>query len=201
MLQDDLQDVDMLREGLIVIEEQCNLLNELITSLIYLAQLDSKQVFLELQSVNLQNLCEKVAKSFHCRAEKKSISITVEANECSSVEADPSKIKLCLKQLFDNAIKFNLPKGEVKLKLEDESEFVVCRITNTGELIPDDLSPKLTQRFRQVDNSLTRKHGGLGIGLSLVQGFLELFHGDFAIKSDPATGTTTAQFRLKKIVS
>jgi|GEM_PF-1072319 len=200
MLQDDLQDVDMLREGLMVMEDQCNLLNELITSLIYLAQLDSKQVFLEIQAVNLQNLCEKVAKGFQKRAGEKNISITVESTECPQVEADPSKVKLCLKQLLDNAIKFNLPKGEIQLKVEEESDHVVCKITNTGELIPDDLIPKLTQRFRQVDNSLTRKHGGLGIGLSLVQGFLELFQGDFSIKSDPSTGTTTAQFRLRKIV-
>ena len=85
--------------------------------------------------------------------------------------------------LLSNAVKFTPVGGHVEVGLDREGGTVRLRIKDTGEGIPSDLLPLVFDRFRQADSSITRRHGGLGLGLSIVRHLVELHGGEARVES------------------
>jgi signal transduction histidine kinase/CheY-like chemotaxis protein len=96
------------------------------------------------------------------------------------VRVDPTRIAQAIENLLDNAIKFTGAGGQiiVQVRRDADAPLAVLTIRDTGVGIPTELLPHLFETFSQADESLDRSAGGLGIGLSLVKGLVELHHGD-----------------------
>jgi signal transduction histidine kinase len=106
---------------------------------------------------------------------------------------DAAKLKQSLGYLLDNAIKFT-PQGRVTLALtgheEAESRFVLeVEVIDTGVGFETPADDSLYHYFRQLDGSMTRQYGGLGIGLSLCRQLVELQGGDISYQSEPGRGS------------
>ena len=93
------------------------------------------------------------------------------------LEADPSRLAQVIANLLNNAAKYTPEGGHVRLAVEAEQDNVVLRVRDTGVGIGPEMLPKLFQPFIQADVSLDRSQGGLGIGLTLVRGIVELHGG------------------------
>jgi CheY-like chemotaxis protein len=107
------------------------------------------------------------------------------------VRGDPSRLQQCVWNLLANAIKFTPKGGRVQVTLQRVNSHLEACVADDGEGIKPDLLPYIFERFRQGDASTTRKHGGLGLGLSIVKHLIELHGGQVRAKSPgPGQGST-----------
>jgi signal transduction histidine kinase len=104
--------------------------------------------------------------------------------------ADPAKCERIVGNLLSNAAKFSAPETPVSCRLTADDDAVRIVVSDRGVGIPDDLLPRVFDRFFQGDGSSTRAHGGLGIGLSLVRHFAQAHGGSVDVASVVDVGTT-----------
>jgi hypothetical protein len=107
------------------------------------------------------------------------------------VRGDATRLQQVIWNLLSNSAKFTSKGGRIDVRLEREGSYAKLSVTDTGEGIRADFLPYVFDRFRQEDSSRTRKHGGLGLGLSIVQHLIEM-HGGAVEASSPGEnqGTT-----------
>jgi len=96
--------------------------------------------------------------------------------EISIVDADPDRLRQILWNLLSNAVKFTPDSGWVQIEVAREGHMLRIRISDSGCGMEADFLPIAFERFRQADASVSRAHGGLGLGLAIVQHLVEL-HG------------------------
>jgi two-component system cell cycle sensor histidine kinase PleC len=108
------------------------------------------------------------------------------------IQADPKRLKQALLNLLSNSVKFTPGNGSITLSIEkDEIEkLVYIKVVDTGIGMSEKDIPKALATFGQVDNSLSRKYEGTGLGLPLTKKLVELMHGKFDIQSQVGVGTT-----------
>lgn len=106
------------------------------------------------------------------------------------IMGDPKRLQQIIVNLTNNAVKFT-DSGSVRVKIAplDQTNWQI-QITDTGNGIPKDALDYIFESFRQVDEESTRKHGGVGLGLSIVQQLVELMNGKIMVESEPDKGST-----------
>jgi signal transduction histidine kinase len=106
------------------------------------------------------------------------------------LDADPLRLAQALSNLLNNAAKYTEAGGSISLTAEQEGSEVTIRVRDTGIGIPAETLPHLFKMFVQASRSMARSQGGLGIGLSVVKGLVELHGGTVEACSDgPGTGS------------
>jgi CheY-like chemotaxis protein len=106
------------------------------------------------------------------------------------IVADATRMAQVLANLLTNAAKYTADGGKIVLAVTREQDQAVIRIRDTGEGIPREMLAKIFDMFAQVDQSLARSHGGLGVGLTLVRRLVEMHDGSVQAHSDgPGTGS------------
>jgi signal transduction histidine kinase len=103
------------------------------------------------------------------------------------VKGDPERIAQVFRNLLDNAVKYTPAAGTITARLSVEQDRALFVVEDTGPGIAQDFYPHLFELFRQQEESLTRQHRGLGLGLALVKHIAEL-HGGMAWADPPAAG-------------
>jgi signal transduction histidine kinase/DNA-binding response OmpR family regulator len=105
------------------------------------------------------------------------------------LDFDPEKITKIFSNLLSNAIKFTPDGGSIRMDVKVEDKYLTIDIRDNGIGIPKDQVEKIFERFHRVDDSLTRKSGGTGIGLSIVKELVTLMEGKITLHSDPGKKT------------
>lgn len=105
--------------------------------------------------------------------------------------ADPKRLKQALLNLLSNSVKFTPPEGSVTLTLRKDTnqKLVHIIVTDTGIGMSDKEIPQALSSFGQVDNKLSRRYEGTGLGLPLTKKLIELMKGKFDLQSKPGKGT------------
>jgi len=111
------------------------------------------------------------------------------AVELPDLRTDKVKLQIVLKNLICNALKFT-PQGEVIVSLSASDDHVVARIDDTGIGIDPGLQQAVFEPFRQGDGSMTRKYGGVGLGLYIVRRLVDMLGGTITLTSEPGRGST-----------
>ena len=106
------------------------------------------------------------------------------ASDPLHVDADDTRLAQVFANLLHNAAKFTEPGGCIRLTVDRDGDEAVVSVRDNGVGIPDSMLPRVFDMFTQVDRSLERSQGGLGIGLSLVKGLVELHGGTIAARSE-----------------
>jgi PAS domain S-box-containing protein len=165
---------------------------QLVTDLLDVSQILRGEFNLEVCPVDLSGSIAIVLETAQVAAQAKSIQIQTRfASEVGVVLGDPARLQQIIWNLLSNAIKFTANGGRVEIQLEQVADQVQMTVSDTGKGIAPDLLPYLFQRFYQEDSTITRKFGGLGIGLSLVRYLVELHGGTVSVASPgPGLGTT-----------
>jgi CheY-like chemotaxis protein len=112
------------------------------------------------------------------------------------ISGDPDRLQQIIWNLLSNAIKFTPEGGRVKVRLERRDSQVEITISDTGQGIDPELLLHVFDRFRQFDSSSRRRHGGLGLGLSIVRQLVELHGGTVTAESPGAGAGTTFKVML-----
>jgi PAS domain S-box-containing protein len=163
-------DPEKLAQGIDVIDRNVRLQAQLIEDLLDVSRIVSGKVHLEVQKVELPDIISAAIEAVLPAAQAKGIRLETVINPLASpISADPGRLQQVLWNLLSNAIKFTPNSGEIHVLAERVDSHVEISVTDTGEGISADFLPHLFARFSQADSSTRRKHGGLGLGLSIVK--------------------------------
>jgi PAS domain S-box-containing protein len=182
-------------EGLTIIERNTRLQTQLIEDLLDMSRIISGKMRLDVQNVDMHEVIRAAVASIRLSAETKGIRLQVMLDpHAGPVRGDPARLQQCCWNLLSNAVKFTPRNGAIQVILERRDSHVAIRVVDNGQGISPDFLPYLFERFRQADASTTRRHGGLGIGLSVVKQLVEM-HGGKVYATSPGLGHG-AQFRI-----
>lgn len=185
------QNVRMQRDFLGVIHEESRKLERLIESILELSQLESGRLRMHREPFDLVDVAEEAAALLHGLSDEKRVGVEVEAPEGEViVEADRSLIRRTLLNLGQNAVKFTEPGGQVRIRVVGEGRLARVQVEDTGIGIPREELEKIFDKFYTVDNELSRKHPGVGLGLSIVRSIVEWHGGEIHAESEPGKGST-----------
>ncbi len=140
---------------------------------------------------SMSKLVVEMTSRFQTMAAEKQIELGYDVPEDDelTVEADRDKIDIVLAHLIRNAISFTDPGGQVGVKAEAYEGYVKVFVVDTGIGIPADQVDRVFDRFYQVESHLTRRHGGMGLGLSIAKAMVEMHNGQIWCESKEGTGS------------
>lgn len=196
MLQRGVKDEATFKRGLETIERNARAQGQLIDDLLDMSRIIAGTVRLDMQTVDPARIVEAAVGTVHPAAAAKTIALRTDLGRDGSalpleVRADPGRLQQVLWNLLANAVKFTPPGGHVQVLLRRDGNDAVIRVIDSGIGIAPDFLPYVFDRFRQQDASISRQHGGLGLGLSIAKQLVELHGGTIAVDSaGPGTGTT-----------
>ena len=167
-----------LERALETIERNARAQAQLIEDLLDISRIITGKLRLDVRPIELAGLIESAVDSVHPAADAKGIRLQVVVDpRAGPVSGDANRLQQIVWNLLVNAIKFTPRDGRIGVSLSRVNSHVEIIVNDTGEGIAPDLLPLIFDRFRQADASTTRKHGGLGLGLSIVRHLVELHGG------------------------
>ena len=190
LLEGGLQDKDNARDFLRIIGDHAERLNSLVNDLLELSHLESREIKLELQRVNLHKLTNMVLLGFTSQIKKKGIVVTNAIPDDAIIAADTEKMQQVLTNLIDNAIKFNNDGGILVIRGKNENSALTIMVEDSGSGIPPKDVPRIFERFYRVDKARSRQLGGTGLGLSIVKHIIELHGGTVGVESVEGGGSS-----------
>lgn len=174
---------DVMARSLEVIERNARVQTQLIEDLLDMSRIASGKIRLDLQSLMPMGFIESAIETVRPTAMAKGILLEALLEpDAGPVHGDPGRLQQVVWNLLSNAIKFTPKGGKVQVFLERLDSQVEIRVADTGVGISSEFVEHVFERFRQADASTTRKHGGLGLGLSIVKHLVELHGGTVAVK-------------------
>jgi signal transduction histidine kinase len=197
-----INDLQEIRRGLKVIEQNAEAQAQLVEELLDLSRIIAGQLRLECQPVDLVPVIQAAMATVQVAAQQKGVRLSgVLASEMSSVWGDPTRLQQVVWNLLTNAIKFTPAGGNVEVVLREAGGRVELSVRDTGIGIRPEVLPHLFERFRQGDSSLTRRYGGLGIGLALVKSLVGMQGGSIEARSPGEGQGATFTVRLPPLGS
>lgn len=178
----------------IIIDNSQKLLN-LINDIIDISKIEVNQLNFNLREFNLVDVlrnCYNNAEVERIRLEKNELDLNFTFTSGDSqlfLISDPDRIQQVVMNLLNNALKFT-EKGSITLKYEHKGDWVDVHVQDTGVGIDTDNIDVIFDRFRQVENVLTRKYGGSGLGLSICKGIITGLGGEIGVNSEVGKGST-----------
>lgn len=187
-----------LQEDLATIRRSVEQEVRIIEDLLSLTRLQRGKVILHQEAVDLHAMVAESIQHFAQRAAEKHVSLTAELGAAEHlIWADPSRMRQVLANLLDNAVKFTPEGGRVTVRtLDADGGRVRIELTDTGAGIEPDVLPRLFTPFEQGEKTITRRFGGLGLGLVIVKGILDLHKGTVTAYSEGRDKGTTLVVEL-----
>ncbi len=166
------------------IERNAQAQARLIEDLLDISRVATGKMELDLAPVELAAFADGLVESFRPNATGKGVSLAYErrADVCQ-VRADATRLEQILGNLISNAIKFTPAGGAVTVSLEVADGTAILRVRDTGLGLDPAFLPHAFERFRQAHTGPTRQHGGLGLGLAIVQHLTRMHGGDVGVHS------------------
>ncbi|BAU10270.1 multi-sensor signal transduction histidine kinase [Leptolyngbya sp. NIES-3755] len=163
----------------------------LVDDLLEVSQVIQGKLKLELRPIDLALTLQSAIDTVQFAAEAKSITLKLQGLPALNLIADRDRLQQVFWNLLSNAIKFTPGGGQVSVELSAANHYTQVQISDTGIGIAPEFLPYVFDRFRQADGSSTRKYGGLGLGLSIVQQLVELHGGKVTVESPGLKQGTT----------
>jgi signal transduction histidine kinase len=183
LLQGGRLDAAQTARALQSVERSVRLQAQLVNDIMDIARIESGKVEIDKTPVDLSQLLRTTAEEFLPQARARRIDLRTEARPCGVVIGDRERLHQLFANLLSNALKFTPTGGSVTLACECEDGDVITTVTDTGHGIDADFIPHLFKRFSQADTSITRRFGGLGLGLAIVRHLVELHGGSVTATS------------------
>ena len=184
LLKED-KDSGDLEQAITIIERNVRAQSQMIEDLLDMGRIEAGKMRLDLQRVDLATVVAAGIETVRPAAEAKEIRLTSAFSSLKgTVMADKERLQQVMWNLLTNAIKFTPKKGRIHVTTRRVNSHVDIEVADTGEGIAPDFLAMVFDRFRQADAATTRRHGGLGLGLSIVKHLTELHGGTVRVSSD-----------------
>jgi len=177
MLQGGTLPPEVLEKALEAIMRNGDALTRLVNDVFDASRIVTGKVRLNLQRTDLAGVVQAAIETIEPAMTAKLLNLHVEMDEGLIVNGDPDRLRQVVWNLLSNATKFTPVGGTIRIRGEARHDRLVLEVADTGAGIPAEALPRVFERFWQADSGHTRRHGGLGIGLSLVRHFVELHGG------------------------
>lgn len=164
--------------------------NRIITDLLDLVKLDKKAGSLDIASVNINEMIEKMLKRIKPLADESHIDIVFESFRAIVADVDELKLSQAIMNLVENAIKYNNEVGWIHVSINSDYKYFYVKVSDNGMGIPKEALEHIFERFYRVDKSHSREINGTGLGLSLTKSVINLHHGSIKVDSVLGDGTT-----------
>ncbi|HHV11951.1 MAG TPA: two-component sensor histidine kinase [Clostridiales bacterium] len=189
LMQEDAP-VELYREFLTDITDEIERENKIITDLLSLVKLDKTAGDMNITAVNINELLELILKRLRPIAKKQNIEMIYESFRPVVAEIDEVKLSLGISNLIENAIKYNVEDGWVRVSLNADHKYFFIKVSDSGIGIPEEALDSIFERFYRVDKARSRGTGGTGLGLAITKNVILMHHGAIKVYSKEGEGTT-----------
>jgi two-component system sensor histidine kinase VicK len=175
-----------------VIQNETERMIRLVTDLLHLSRLDSKEALLRKQPTDIMEMLEEVSDRFSFQMHQKDIQpvLSVE-NGIPAVPLDRDQIDQVLDNVVSNALKYTLEGGTITIAARrNDDHTLAISVTDTGMGIPQRDLDRIFERFYRVDKARSRSMGGTGLGLSIAREIVKAHDGHISLESEVDVGTT-----------
>ncbi|HET9226053.1 MAG TPA: ATP-binding protein, partial [Thermoanaerobaculia bacterium] len=172
------------RRAVQTIERNARAQSQIIDDLLDVSRIVTGKLRLKVRTVELVPLIEAAAEAVRPAAEAKGIRISTRTEPVGMLTGDPDRLQQVIWNLLSNAVKFTPQGGRIEALVDETGGQARIRVSDTGIGIQEEFLRFVFDRFRQADSSTTRKHGGLGLGLSIVRHLVELHGGSVSVESE-----------------
>lgn len=178
-------DPETLAEGLEVIERHSRVQAQLIEDLLDVSRIITGKLRLDLEPVDLSEVIDAAITAIEPNVGAKRITIDYKPRPLSGVlHADSARLQQIIWNLLSNAVKFSPEGARIDVTTREAAAYVELIVKDHGAGIDPSFLPFVFERFHQADSSTTRRHGGLGLGLSIVRQLTEMHGGSVSVQSD-----------------
>ncbi|NTV89423.1 MAG: PAS domain-containing protein [Clostridiales bacterium] len=170
--------------------QNCFRLSRLINNILDTTKIDSGNFRLNIRNHDLVAVARAVIDSMEIYIRQKGLELSFESEVGEIIIAcDLNSIERSLLNLLTNAVKYTNAGGKVSIRIYSDKDNVSLSVMDNGIGIPENMHGAVFERFRRVDNSLTKENEGSGIGLSLTKSMIEIQGGKITLKSEPGKGS------------
>lgn len=197
MLRSGRLDQESFARALETIERNAKAQARLIDDLLDVSRIISGKLRLTVRPVDLHPIIEATVETVQPAADAKGIHLdTVLDSNVGLISGDPDRLQQVVWNLVSNAVKFTSKGGRIQIRLQRINSQIMMTVSDTGQGISPDFLPYVFDRFRQADSKITRLHGGLGLGLSIVRHLVEMHGGEVEARSPGENKGSTFTVRL-----
>ena len=189
LINQDTFDQDIYKEFLIDIDSEVDRLNNIISDLLVLVNLDKEKLVLDKKITYINYLLEKTIFRMKVIAKQKDIDLNLKLNEKIQIKIDEDKIQQAIINIIDNAIKYTDIKGTIEVELYKKDKYAIIKISDNGSGIPEESLEHIFERFYRVDKARSRNTGGTGLGLSIAWEIIAYHGGIIDVESQLGIGT------------
>ena len=177
-----------------IMSDQVLRMENLINDLLILSRIELEEHIKPNKIVNLNDIFTNIKSNFELILKKKRINLLIELMEPTLVFGDNDKLLTVFSNLIDNAIKYSQDGKNIYIKSQNSEgkligKNMLINIKDEGIGIPQDLIPRITERFFRVDTEKSKKVGGTGLGLAIMKHIISQHRGDYEILSKVNEGT------------
>jgi heavy metal sensor kinase len=165
-------------------------MSRIVEDLLTLYKADVNEINLQLSNCKLDELLTEIYEDSQIISLKKNILVSIDLKDKISILGDKIRLRQLFLNLIENAIKYNVENGAIKITLERKDNSALVSINDTGIGIPPGNENKVFDRFFRVDKSRTRSEGGTGLGLAISKWIVEKHGGTIEFKSEVNRGST-----------
>ena len=184
MLNAGIEDADTRKLAIETILRSSNAQRELIDDLIDMSRVVAGTLHLDLALVDFVKVVGEAAVAARPAAEAKQIELTHTSGDSVIVRGDERRLRQVAWNLITNAVKFTDVGGRAAVRVSAANGMATLEVRDTGRGIDAAFLPHVWERFRQADSSITREHGGLGLGLAVVKHLVEMHGGMVHVESE-----------------
>ncbi|MEI7555177.1 ATP-binding protein [Candidatus Chlorohelix sp.] len=173
-----------------IINNETERMIRLVHSLLDLSRLESGQVKMAQEKLQLNEIIEQSLSTFEQRALLQEVKLARHLYPVSPLLGDYDRLRQVFNNLIDNALRYTPPGGSITVSCRTAGQNLVATVSDTGQGIsPKDL-PHIFERFYQAEKSRSKEHGGLGLGLAICKEIIHAHHGRIEVSSASGSGTT-----------
>jgi two-component system CheB/CheR fusion protein len=192
---------DAARRAQHIIERQVTHLTRLIDDLLDVTRIARGKIQLRLEQVELSELIWRTLEDHKSSFEAAGVTLEAQREPKVWVRADSARLVQIVSNLLTNALKFTPRGGRVSVSLKQPPERVLLSIVDTGAGIPEEVLSHIFEPFAQAPQTLDRAKGGLGLGLAMVKGLVELHGGGVTVRSSGLGNGTEVKLWLATCVA
>lgn len=182
---------ELYREFMTDISDEIDRENKIIDDLLTLVRMDKTSGgSLNIAQVNVNGLMELILKRLRPIAGKRNVELTFESIREVTADVDEMKLSLALSNLVENAVKYNVEGGWVRVTLDADHKFFYVKVADSGIGIPQEFQEHVFERFYRVDKARSRETGGTGLGLAITKKIILMHQGAIKLQSKEGEGTT-----------
>ncbi len=184
MLRSGQMNAESMARGFDVLDRSVRLQSKLIEDLLDVSRIIAGKLRIEKRRIDLAIVANNAVDAARPGARDRNVNLSATIASSLWMDADPQRLQQVISNLLTNALKFTPELGSIEVRLGRTGDRAELVVRDSGIGIPEDLLPRIFDRFQQGDSSTTRTHRGLGLGLAIVKHLVEQHGGQIAAASD-----------------